>query len=110
MPLLDSAMRLFRVPPMSDVQAAKWAEIRTRGRRRYILMNGVLGWGVPMAVTLTIFKKFLFEAPGPFLGRLSLTLVAYSIGGVWFGKKMWADSERRYAEWRRSKADPDQLV
>jgi hypothetical protein len=92
---------------MSDAHAAKWSGIRTRGRRRYILVSGVLGCGVPAAISSAIVDKFLFEAPGPFVGRLAISLVMLSLGSAWFGKMMWAEGERRYAEWcRRSLAKP----
>ena len=80
-----------------DKQAQKWAAIRQRGRRRFILRTGVLGWGVPAALVFTAIG-WTFGAPGPLLGRLAIALVLFPLTGIWFGARMWVESERRYLE------------
>jgi hypothetical protein len=79
------------------VQLAKWQSVRQQGRRRYIFLHGVLGWGVPTALLSTVIGSLL-GAPGPVLGRLAIALVAFSLTGIWFGARMWSDGERRYLE------------
>ena len=74
-------------------------------------MSGVLGWGLPMAFGVVLVEALLFDPPGPFLGRLAISLVMFLLGGFWFGRKMWTDNERRYAEWRRQgKTDPAKVA
>jgi hypothetical protein len=92
---------------MSDREASRWRAVRERGRRRYILMIGIIGMSLPVAFISPFLAELLFDAPGPLLGRLALWLALSPLGGFWFGRKMWTDHERRYAEWRgRWKADP----
>ena len=95
---------------MSDREASTWDAVRARGRRRYILMSGVLGWGLPMAFGVVLGEELLLDRPGPFLGRLAISLVMFLLGGFWFGRKMWADNERRYVEWRRQGKTAPPLV
>jgi hypothetical protein len=90
--------RMSRRSPLSEVQAAKWASIRRRGRRRYIFLSGVLRWGVGIAVPTTIVAGWL-GAPAPFLGRLAIALVVYPLIGIGYGAWMWSFNERRYSEW-----------
>ena len=76
---------------------ADWESVRQRGRRRYILLHGVLGYGVPVALGSTVIGGML-GAPGPFLGRLAIVLIAFSLSGIWFGARMWSAGERQYLE------------
>ena len=76
---------------------ADWESVRQRGPRRYILLHGVLGWGVPAALGSTVIGGML-GAPRPFLGRLALALIVFSLSGIWFGARMWSVGERRYLE------------
>ena len=94
---------IVRGPDLSDADAARWAAIRQRGRRRYIVVSGVLGWGVPTAILTTTFMQLVGGVPGPFLGRLALGLVTFPLGGIWFGAWMWSVNERRYLEWSRTR-------
>lgn len=75
-----------------------WESIRRGGRRRYILLRGVLGWGWPVALLSTIISQVIWSAPGPFVGRLGLALLVFSFGGIAFGAFMWARGERRCHE------------
>jgi hypothetical protein len=81
--------------PMSDAEAGRWAAIRQRGRDRYVLMNGVLGWGAPTGLATTIITHWL-GSPGPFLGRAAVALVVFSLGGVFYGRMTWSLHEQRY--------------
>jgi hypothetical protein len=92
---------------MSDREASTWRAVRERGRRRYILMTGIIGTSLPVAFISPFVAELLFDRPGPLLGRLAVSLAISPLGGFWFGQKMWTDNERRYLEWRgRWKTDP----
>jgi hypothetical protein len=87
---------------LSDAQAEKWTFIRNRGRRRYILVTGVLGYGLPTALICPVVMQ-LTGAPGPLWGRLVIALLMFPLGGITFGRLMWSINERRYQEWSVSR-------
>ena len=86
---------------MSDAEASEWAGIKQRGCGRHVLMVGVLGWGIPTGVGAAALMS-LFGAPGPFLGRLVLTVAVFTVGGIVYGRTQWAHNQRRYEAWERS--------
>ena len=91
---------------LTDAHAARWENTRARGRRRYIIVEGVLRWGVCCGV-LSAVVHYLLGAPGPLWGRLAINLVLAPFFGSWFGRWMWTANERRYTEWRRRvRVDP----
>jgi hypothetical protein len=92
-------MRLGRDRVMSDAEAARWALIKEGGRRRYLVVTGVLRWALPVAFISTVIEQ-LIGVHGPFVGRLAIALVASTIFGIVFGAAMWSMGERRYQEWR----------
>jgi len=91
-------MRKGRWFELSDAQAARWASIREGGRRRYIVLTGVFGWGLLTALLSTVAGQ-LTGAPGPFPGRLAIALVMFPLSGILWGALMWSLGERRYLEW-----------
>ena len=92
---------------MSDREASTWSAVRARGRRRYILMTGIVGFSLPAAFISPFVKQLVFDNPGPLFWRLAISLAIAPLAGFWFGRKMWTDNERRYVEWRgRWKTDP----
>jgi hypothetical protein len=84
----------------TDAHAARWESTRERGRRRFVIVEGVLRFGLSVAV-LQALTSHLLGSPGPPFGHLALNLVLFPLAGIWFGGRVWADNERRYADWRR---------
>lgn len=92
--------------PTSE-QLARWGEIRKRGRLRFVVLNGVLGWGLTTGVLYSVVMALL-------MGRSLLTLLTYSlvlfpIGGIFFGLWTWHSSEknwRRFSQQSESTAGP----
>jgi hypothetical protein len=87
----------------TDAQAAKWERARQSGSRRYILLHGVLGWGVPTAVLWSALMAALAHGGG-FLHNLAVAIVLFPLGGIAFGAWIWSIKERKYSEWNRSRA------
>ena len=88
---------------LTQAQADNWERIRRRGRRRFILVRGVLGWGVLTAVLWSALMAFLGMGVG-FLGNLAVAIVLFPIGGLAFGAWAWSIGERKYAQWNRCRA------
>jgi hypothetical protein len=82
--------------PMSEKQAARWKKTRQMGRGRYTLIYGVLLWGLFSGVTWALAMAAIQgwdRLPILFV----LALIAFPIGGVFFGRLMWRVFEARYA-------------
>tara|TARA_B100002049_G_scaffold222889_1_gene193052 strand:- start:242 stop:523 length:282 start_codon:yes stop_codon:yes gene_type:complete len=81
---------------MKEKQRARWAQIRIKGKTRFIWVNGVLFWGIPMFV----FMSFLF-LPFESGDILNLTVIVtqaviWVLGGLAFGLLTWTMSERTF--------------
>ena len=71
----------------------RWEKQRAKGKTRYILMTGVLGWGAAMFVVMTFFVSHPDELAW---WRIALSAIVCLAGGALFGFLTWALSERRY--------------
>ncbi len=82
---------------MSDIRTlrlARWQRIKERGIWRFVLLRGVLGWGVPMAVFGTIYEHVSHKEealPPYFIVGLCLA------GGFIWGLGMWFVTMRSYS-------------
>jgi hypothetical protein len=89
---------------MSKKQADRWEKTRTRGRSAFILMYGVLFWGV---VTAFLFAAIsLLISDRSFLETLKFALPTFMIGGVFWGIMMWVMSERSYRTYQANQDTP----
>ena len=77
---------------MKPEALARWKDVRTRGRFRYILISGVLSYGLPMFIAMTFFVNRDDLSP-VFIG---LSALLWAIGGAAFGAITWHTSERQY--------------
>ena len=72
-------------------------------RRKFILVVGVLGWGVPCAILLAVLLQMRhgaahqWYASWSFLGTLAVGLLLFMGGGVFFGAYLWERLGRRRA-------------
>lgn len=74
-----------------------WAENHQRGKRAYIIYDGILGFGLTMAIVMT-FTDVLFRegAWADFLTQVGLNFIMWPIGGLCYGWIMWKYMEGRY--------------
>lgn len=59
---------------------------------RYVLVNGVLSYGLAMFVAMTFFV----HRDKLSVGFIGLSAVAWTIGGALFGVLMWFVQERQF--------------
>ena len=71
---------------------ARWEKTRAKGRTHYILVRGVLSYGLAMFVAMTFFAHRGDLSP-KFIG---ISAVAWLIGGALFGILTWYIFERQY--------------
>lgn len=77
---------------MSDF--ANRSKLAKLGRNRFVLLVGVLGWGVPTAI-LFVVLQCLQEGWDSFLVQLVIALIIFPLGGLAWGLLMWKMMERR---------------
>jgi len=70
----------------------RWERIRAQGMARYILVQGLIHYGLPLFVLMTfvVHREHLSVA---FVG---VSALLWAIGGALFGWVMWHVRERMY--------------
>lgn len=81
---------------MDDGKFTKLKQLMDKGKWPYILVYGVLGWGVSTAILFSLLQAFLGEVA--FLDVLSLSLILFPIGGLFWGLYMWSYLGKQYAK------------
>lgn len=91
-------------PQPTQEQLDKWVATRDKGPVRFILIYGVLGWGLTTALLFSVISSFI--GPRTFSEILGLAMIIFPLGGVAWGWMMWWLSERN---WRRYQAEMETL-
>jgi hypothetical protein len=82
--------------PLTDKQRARWEKTRRMGIRRYVLLYGMLLWGIPAGIVWVLaMSSGLGWYRLPILLLIALTV--FPISGILFGRLMWRVLEARYA-------------
>ena len=76
----------------------KWEKLRAKGKWNYILIYGVLGWGVSTGVLFSLIFPLVMGGKVPFLPVFALSIVLFPLGGIAWGYCMWILSEKAYAK------------
>jgi hypothetical protein len=66
-----------------------------QGRSRFVLLYGVIGWGVPVAVGSALSEASNTGMPG-FLRQLAIGLVVFPLFGILFGRWLWRSMLRKH--------------
>jgi hypothetical protein len=74
---------------MKASEFERWARTRARGKYRFVLVSGVLAYGLPMFVIMT------FMIPHPRFTRPESALL-WLLTGAGYGMAMWLMQEYRY--------------
>ncbi len=71
----------------------KWSKARDMGRKKYILLYGVLFWGVTTGLLFPVIQHFLFGKTMT-MASFVISLTIFPIAGIFFGKTMWDKMEK----------------
>ena len=93
------------MPEESDSKWDKWKRIRAQGRNRFIWRQGVLVWGILTGVTWAIVMAAT-RGWEQIHVLLPIALIAFPIGGFFFGLIVWAISESKYKRHVEQQEDP----
>jgi len=80
----------------------KWGITRQKGKMKFILLNGVVAWGIPMFVIMTFVINRERARTDP-VWLLLVSAVIWAIGGACFGLAIWTISERKYQRYIAAK-------
>ena len=85
----------------------RWESTRQQGKLKFILLSGVLAWGMPMFFVMT----FVVNRPSDHREQpwwlILVSAVIWAVGGACFGFTMWTISEKRYQKYLA--ANPPQV-
>ena len=80
---------------MKEKEYVSWAELRDKGRNRFILVTGVLSFGIPMFIVMSFLVNKPFEH-GFTVANVSVNLGIWLVSGLVFGGLMWSFNEKRF--------------
>ncbi|MCG7379085.1 hypothetical protein MH215_18895 [Paenibacillus sp. ACRSA] len=87
---------------MKETKQEKWERQIKKGKLHYIIIHGVIGWGIPTALIFTLIKVLFNDRPfalnNEFYKGLFINLVIFSLGGIWFGLWTWRAIKTRNNE------------
>ncbi len=86
---------------MKPEQLEQWQAIRARGKLRFVLVSGVLSYGLAMFVGMT----FIANRDKLSVDFIAISAVAWTIGGALIGIGVWHVQERQFR--KASKPGPD---
>lgn len=87
---------------MNDKHFQRWQKTRAKGKGQFILVRGLLAWGLPMFLIMTFMvNKPVSGNMSP--GVIALNALLWAIAGLAFGYFTWAFSERAYQKELRSR-------
>jgi thiamine transporter ThiT len=82
-----------------EADLARWQKIRDQGPVRFILLRGMLGWGVTTGLLwcglMTVFTE------REFLPLLVAALIGFPIAGLVWGGAMWFRAEKQLGQAER---------
>jgi hypothetical protein len=71
----------------------QWETTRMMGWKKYAVLNGSIGWGLPMGIVMAIIMHW---QGGHWSQNLVLTAVIWASGGFAVGLVKWIEMEERY--------------
>ena len=76
---------------MKQEQLEAWRRDRAKGMLNYILIKGVLSYGLAMFIAMTLMRYKEMTLP-----LIGIYAIVWAIGGLLFGLLMWFVQERQY--------------
>lgn len=80
----------------TDGQFSKWEGIRKQGFLRFVLVRGVLGWGLGTAILYSLIMWLVSDIAMSKL--LPLALMLFPLLGLLWGAFMWWFIDRKYRQ------------
>ncbi|MEO7924455.1 MAG: hypothetical protein ABIR30_12315 [Chitinophagaceae bacterium] len=89
-------------------QPSRFEKSVAQPKWKYILFKGVLGWGLPLALLLSLVKVLFGDITFNEMLRkeLWINLVFFPAGGILFGLFMWRFTKRQASKLKEKQALP----
>ena len=85
---------------MTATQFNKLDKVMAKGKWHYIILHGVIGWGISTAVLFSLLQSFTGEAA--FIDVIGLSLILFPLGGVGWGVFMWSHFNKQINKFKDS--------
>lgn len=83
----------------------RWEKTRSRGRTRFVWLNSVVGWGIPVGLFWAVWMMFWEEgfvfsewSLRSFLISLGVAIVFFPLTGYFGGISSWNVMEKKYLD------------
>ena len=73
----------------------RWAVTRAQGKRKFILVNGILAWGLPMFFIMALMPVISGKVIAS-VSYFALMVPLWTAAGFFFGWGAWAWSEKLF--------------
>lgn len=81
---------------MRERDRAKWERVRAKGKRRFVIMRGVLGWGLSTAILSSVLSQIEGVRSFHLWPGLPIAVLVFAAGGYFWGSWVWDILERQY--------------
>src|SRR5438477_9677538 len=87
---------------MKTFDKQRWTQVRAKGHARFIIRQGLLRWGVPFGLAVTLgpfFYDLAIHAPTASIWSMVGSLIVLTLTfGYGMGEREWRLGERAYHE------------
>jgi hypothetical protein len=80
---------------MNVRKAAGWGKTRAKGMAHFIIVRGILGWGLPTGLLVLLIHHLFFHSDYSMREAMA-RIIPYALGGIFFGYWMWTYCENAY--------------
>lgn len=85
-----------------EIVMEKWEKTRELGMIKYILFYGILQFGLPLGIFMSLFN--LFVSQRPLLPQLAINVPLFVLGGIFYGFLTWKSRESMYKGYLKKKS------
>jgi hypothetical protein len=95
--------KLDRIRYMNPKQMEKWENIRNKGKMSYVVIYGILLWGIPVSILGELFSRItkygftldVFNSDH-FVSSIIFRTITFIIAGIFCGLYMWDRMEKKH--------------
>lgn len=83
----------------------KWEKVRQMGRVKFIIIHGILLFGMPMAMTISIANRLINKHPLQL--QLLINIPLFLLVGLFYGFFTWKTRESMYTKYQAQTNRPE---